>query len=227
MIHTDVPLAILPAGTANVFAVEARLGLRIERAAQEIRRLCPRRISVGHLTCSGGLVSRYFLLMAGVGLDAHIVYRVNARLKSRAGKIAYWIAGWTLLGHSLPEFDAVIDGCPRHCSFALVSRVRNYGGDFSIARSVDLLQDSFEVVLFEGHSSLRYALYFFGLLFNRLGRMRGLTTARARVVKVGTPADRGVYVQIDGELAGHLPAEIRIVPDALTVLLPEDYGLPA
>jgi len=32
------------------------------------------------------------------------------------------------------------------------------------------------------------------------------------------------YVQIDGEYAGRLPAEVNIVPDALTVLLPEDYG---
>jgi diacylglycerol kinase family enzyme len=33
-----------------------------------------------------------------------------------------------------------------------------------------------------------------------------------------------VYVQIDGEFAGRLPAEIRIVPDALTLLTPPGYG---
>ncbi len=38
------------------------------------------------------------------------------------------------------------------------------------------------------------------------------------------PEDRRVYVQIDGEFAGHLPAEIRIVPDALTLLVPPEYG---
>jgi diacylglycerol kinase family enzyme len=34
-------------------------------------------------------------------------------------------------------------------------------------------------------------------------------------------------VQIDGELAGHLPAEVRIVPDAVTLLVPEGYGAAA
>jgi hypothetical protein len=32
-----------------------------------------------------------------------------------------------------------------------------------------------------------------------------------------------VYVQIDGEFAGHLPAEVRMVPDALTLLMPPEY----
>jgi diacylglycerol kinase family enzyme len=224
MIHSRVPLAILPAGTANVLAVETRTGLRLERAARRIKDLRPRRISVGHLTCSGGRVSRHFLLMAGIGLDAHIVYRVNARLKSRTGKFAYWLASWSMLGRRLPEFEAEVDGKRFRCSFCLVSKVRNYGGDFAIARNVDLLQDRFEVVLFEGRSTFRYARYFFGLVMNRLSGMRGLTTMRACEVRLASPDDNRVYVQIDGEFAGHLPAEVRIVPDALTVLLAEDYG---
>jgi diacylglycerol kinase (ATP) len=224
MVHTDVPLAILPAGTANVLAVETGLGVKPEKVASRLNELKPRRIPVGRITCDGGRVSRHFLLMAGVGLDAQIVYRVNAPLKSRTGKFAYWVASWSLLGRSLPEFDVEVDGRRSRCSFALVSKVKNYGGDFSIARSVDLLQDRFEVVLFEGSSTFRYARYFVGLVLNRLEGMPGLTVARAREVKVGCPEDSRIHVQIDGEFAGHLPAEIRIVPDALTVLLAEDYG---
>jgi diacylglycerol kinase family enzyme len=36
--------------------------------------------------------------------------------------------------------------------------------------------------------------------------------------------ERQAHVQIDGELGGMLPAEIRIVPDALTLLAPDGYG---
>jgi diacylglycerol kinase (ATP) len=224
MVHTEVPLAILPAGTANVLAVETGLGKKPELVAARLKALRPRRIAVGHLTCDGGRISRHFLLMAGIGLDAQIVYGVNAGLKARTGKFAYWVASWSLLGRSLPEFDVEMDGRPYRCSFALVSKVKNYGGDFSIARSVDLLQDRFEVVLFEGRSTFRYARYFVGLILNRIQGMKGLTVARAHSVKFSCPQDSRVCVQIDGEYAGHLPAEIRIVPDALTVLLAEGYG---
>ena len=55
--------------------------------------------------------------------------------------------------------------------------------------------------------------------------MKGVTVLPHRLPEAGSrPEDRRVYVQIDGEFAGHLPAEIRIVPDALTLLLPREYG---
>jgi diacylglycerol kinase family enzyme len=224
MVNSEVPLAVLPGGTANVLAVETRLGVKLERAAARLANLRPRRISMGHVTCDGGRTSRHFLLMAGIGLDASIVYRVNASLKARTGKLAYWVAGWSLLGRRLPQFKVEVDGRPYTCSFALISKVRNYGGDFQIARDVTLFDDTFEVVLFEGRSSFRYIKYFAGLALDRLKGMRGVNVLTAREVKAHSPEDEKVYVQIDGEFAGKLPAEIRIVPDALTLLLSDDYG---
>jgi diacylglycerol kinase (ATP) len=222
LVHTDIPLGILPGGTANVLATEIRLGSSLERAARCLPECRPHRISVGHLTCDGGAVSRHFLLMAGVGLDALIVYRVSAPLKARAGKIAYWVAGWTMLGRRLPEFQVGIAGQKRTCSFALVSKVRNYGGDFEIARRVSLFDDRFEVVLFEGRSTLRYLKYFLGLALNRVEGMKGVTVLRERCLNLDLAEDQRVSVQIDGEFAGRLPAQIKIVPNALTVLLPKE-----
>jgi diacylglycerol kinase family enzyme len=54
--------------------------------------------------------------------------------------------------------------------------------------------------------------------------MRGVTVERAQCLRVLAPEDERVYLQVDGEFAGHLPAEIRIVPDALTLLVPEEYA---
>ena len=85
MVGSDVPLAILPGGTANVLAMETKLGGNLESVARRMGELKPRRISLGHLTCDGGKVSRYFLLMAGIGLDAHVVYKVRPGLKARRG----------------------------------------------------------------------------------------------------------------------------------------------
>jgi diacylglycerol kinase family enzyme len=224
MFDSDVPLAILPGGTANVLANEIKLGSNIERAARRIEECRPRRISVGHLTCDGGRVSRHFLLMAGIGFDAYIVHHVDGELKLRTGKFAYWVAGLRLLGRRLEEFHVDTGGQKRQCSFALVSKVRNYGGDFEIARSVRLFDDRFEVVLFEGRACARYVKYFTGMVLNRLSGMKGATVLRADWATLSGLADRRVYVQIDGESAGCLPAEIRIVPDALTLLTPPEYG---
>jgi diacylglycerol kinase (ATP) len=224
MLHTEVPLGILPGGTANVLAMEMKLGSRLHRVAERLDDLCPRRVSVGHVVCEEGRVSRHFLLMAGAGLDAHIVYHVDGMLKARIGKFAYWAAGWSMLGRHLAQIQVQACGQQHHCSFALASKVRNYGGDFEIARSVTLFEDTFEVVLFEGDTTMPYVKYFVGMALNRLGGMKGVTVLRTSHVKLACEQNPDVYIQIDGEFAGQLPAELRIVPDALTLLAPAAYG---
>jgi diacylglycerol kinase family enzyme len=223
MVGSHVPLAILPAGTANVLAMEMKLGTRLLRAAERLEDSTPHRISVGHLTCEGGKVSRYFLLMAGIGLDAHVVYHVNGPLKARTGKFAYWVAGWSLLGKRLTQLELEMNGRKRTCSFVLLSKVRNYGGDFEIARAVRLFDNQFEAVVFEGRSSLAYVKYFAGMALNRVEKMTGVTVSRADFARITAEPGSPAYVQVDGEYAGHLPAEIRIVPDALTLLVPPSY----
>jgi YegS/Rv2252/BmrU family lipid kinase len=224
MVHSRVPLAILPAGTANVLAMEMKLGGRLARAAERLEECRPQRIPVGRLVCENGRVDRHFMLMAGIGLDAHIVYNVNAAIKARLGKLAYWVAGWSLLGKRLGQFTVETGGKRYQASFALISKVRNYGGDFEIARSVNLLDDEFELVLLEGSNTLRYVKYFAGMALNTLAGMKGATVVRSDRVSVGCPDDASIYIQIDGEFAGRLPAEIRIVPDALTLLVPPEYS---
>ncbi len=223
IVNSAVPLAILPVGTANVLATEMKIGKRLDRVIAQIHEWQPRRISVGQVTCDGGRVTRHFLCMAGIGLDARIVYHVSTGLKARTGKLAYWMAAWSVMG-PLPEMYVELDGRKRQCSFALLSKVRNYGGDFEIAPSVSLFDDTFEAVLFEGRSVAPYLKYFVGVALNRLGGMKGVTVLRAENAKIYCPEDSRVYVQIDGEFAGRLPAEVRIVRDALTLLVPREYG---
>ena len=220
MVHSEVPLAILPGGTANVLATEMQFSTNLERVADRLDTCRPRRISVGHLTCNGGAVSRHFLMMAGVGLDAHIVHHVSERLKARAGKFAYWVAGWSLLGRRLVQIQVETAGQKFMCSFALAAKVRNYGGDFEIARTVTIFDDEFEVVLFRGETSLPYVKYFAAMALNRLSGMKGVTVLRSRCLKLSSPTSLAAFVQIDGELAGTLPAELRILPNALTLLVP-------
>jgi diacylglycerol kinase (ATP) len=216
--NTPVPLGILPAGTANVLATEMGLGRNIERAAAMLPECVAQRIAIGRL--DGGPTLRFFLSMAGIGFDAHIVYNLSDKLKQLLGKGAYWIGGFSEIGRRYPEFLVEIDGIKQACSFALVSRVRNYGGDFEIARNATLLDDHFEVVLFRGRSVLPYVKYLCGMITGRLPGMRGVSFMSAQCVRVFDPEDRQIYIQVDGERAGRLPATVSLVLDALTLLIP-------
>jgi YegS/Rv2252/BmrU family lipid kinase len=223
MVHSHVPVGLLPAGTANVLGVELGISTRIEIAAKLISDCSAERIAVGRLRCAGE-EPRHFALMAGAGLDAHIVYHVSAGLKSALGKVAYWIAGFQHGMRVLPQFTVEAGGKEYRASFALASRVRNYGGDLWIAPNVTLLDHDFEVVLFGGANPLRYVKYLAAVLVKRAVGRKGVTVFRAESLRLSCPEDRRIYVQVDGEYAGRLPAEIEIVPDALTMLIPTVFS---
>jgi diacylglycerol kinase (ATP) len=216
-----VPLAILPGGTANVLARELRIPIHMERAAAEIPNLQPCRIAVGALRMKAE--RRCFLCMAGAGLDAEIVSRINPEFKMRTGKLAYYAGGLVQVFRPLREFNVSVDGKRYQASFALISRVRNYGGDLEIARGASLLRDDFEVVLFRGTASIRYLRYLVGVALKRIHGMPGCTVLRGRSVTCEQPLGDKTYVQVDGELAGNLPATAEIMPDALTMLAPSSY----
>lgn len=185
----------------------------------------PERIAVGALRNDPQADPRYFMLMAGIGLDADIVYNLDSNLKNSLGKIAYWLAGFSQLGRRIPEFTVTVNGRSCRASFALASRVRNYGGDLEIARTISLLDDDLELVLFSGESSFAYLKYMLGVATGRLNGMRGVTILRTSSLTCSSPADSRVLIQVDGEHAGELPFEIDIVPRALTLLVPPDFRL--
>jgi diacylglycerol kinase (ATP) len=219
---SDVPLAILPAGTANVMACEMRVSTNMGKAAAALLSYPAERISLGRIQ-SRDQAPRSFLLMAGAGLDAHIVYSLNYSLKRKIGKVAYWLAGFSQIGRTFTEFSVRIDGREYQSSFALISKVRNYGGDLEIAREVSLLDDEFEVVLFHGRESWRYVKYLAAVALQRHQGIKGITVLRTREVELSQAKDDRVFVQVDGEFAGHLPARVEIVPATLTLLVPPEY----
>lgn len=233
MARSQVPLAILPGGTANVLAMELGIGGRMQHAAEMMPSMaalsaenCPcvaERIALGLLRPANG-EPRYFLLMAGVGLDADLVYNLDPGVKAKYGKLSYWIGGFSYVNRRLAAFDVEANGRRSRSTFALASRVRNYGGDLEIARNACLLEDSFELVLFEGENASVYLKYFAGVLTGRLGRMKGVTLMRTGRATFAAAQSPEVYVQVDGEYAGRLPATVEIVPDALTLLVPAKFS---
>jgi YegS/Rv2252/BmrU family lipid kinase len=223
MAHSKVPLGILPAGTANVLANELGIGKTMERAAAVLASAVKERVALGLLSSETENLQRHFLLMAGAGLDADIVYHLNPRMKEAVGKMAYWIGGFSKIGRRIPEFTVLADGREYRASFALLSRVRNYGGDLEIAPTISLLDDEFEMVLFEGESSLGFLKYMLAVVVHQQRTMPGITILRTRQAVLSAPSGSKIHVQVDGEYAGLAPARVEIVPDALTLLVPSGF----
>lgn len=223
MALSKVPLAFLPVGTANVYAQEIGFRSNYRKVIRELSQLAPYRTGLGLLTPSKA-PSRYFLLMAGFGFDASLVQRVEPEWKRRFGKVSYYIAGISSLLLPIDPLIAKLGDEQILNSFTLVSRARNYGGDLSIAPTAHLLREGFEVVHFEGLKAVDYLAYVGAVVSNRVQGFPGVRVYATRELHAEPVDGRSVYVQVDGELAGELPASVRYIPDAITLLLPERYA---
>lgn len=219
---SGVPLAVLPAGTANVLAHEVGIPLNVVQAARRLSGYVPARIALGRID-SDFASARAFLMMAGAGFDADIVFHLGPGLKQKLGRFSYWLAGLARLPRKLEQLTATVDGVDYDCSFALVSRVRNYGGDFAIARKANLGEDDFEVVLLEAEQGLTYLRHLAGVVTQQLHRFPGVRFLRAQEVELRPANQEPVHLQADGEYMGLLPTRISLLPGALTLLTPPAY----
>ena len=217
-------LGVIPGGTANVWAKDARLPRRPSEAVRVVDSGRCRRADLGLLEFEGQAQNRHFLLMAGVGLDAHIVARVPQDWKRRLGAASYLLAGAreSLLYRSRPV-GLVIDGGERlslRLGWLLAGNTRSYGGVVRItgrARADDGLLD---VLAFPGYDLLRAAGYGLAILAGRHHDAPGVTYRQAAEVEVAGPSH--LPVQADGEFLGYTPVRLRAVPGALRVLVPEE-----
>jgi YegS/Rv2252/BmrU family lipid kinase len=215
---TNARLAIIPRGTANVLARELNLPLDGAQAAAVIAHGHSRRIHFGVAIDEANNTQRYFLLMAGIGLDASVVRRVRPSLKKHFGKGAFWFSGLSHLAKWNPRsFVLEIEGQVYNATFAAIGNAASYGGDLAITPRARLDKAEFEICIIDTFSRLRYlSLLSFAM---RRGMPRGKPGVRflqaSCVRAIGAAA-----VQVDGELIGHLPMRFEIAPHSLEVIVP-------
>jgi len=223
-----VPMALLPAGTANILAKELRIPWDIPHAARLIPGGVIRRVALGLATSTNGSHSadmpsggRYFLSVGGAGPDGAIVNAVNGELKKRAGVLAYWAEGIRqLFRYDFPEMRVRSDGQEHLASILVVGRTVNYGGPFKITTGANLFEDSFEFLTNSTRSRLRYMLCLPALWMGKLRSMEGIAAWKHTEVNCESANGAVVYAQVDGEPIGPLPLAFRIVPDALSLVTP-------
>jgi YegS/Rv2252/BmrU family lipid kinase len=215
---TDASLAIIPRGTGNVLARELGLPLDEEAALAVVAHGNSRKIYLGVVIDEKTNESRYFVLMAGIGLDASVVGRVDPTLKKRIGRGAFWVSGLSHLANWNPQpFTLEINGDKYTATFAAIGKAARYGGDLAITPGARLDQPEFEVCMIQTTSRVRYLQLLSHAMRNGMPRDK----AEVQFVNaVSVKAYGDSQVQIDGELLGALPMRFEIAPHSLQVIVP-------
>ncbi|HTZ99821.1 MAG TPA: diacylglycerol kinase family protein [Candidatus Aquilonibacter sp.] len=225
---SQVPMALLPAGTANILAKELGIPWDIPHAARLIPGGIVRRIALGIAFPLNGNASdamprtgRYFLSVGGAGPDGAIVNGVHKGLKDNAGILAYWIEGMRqLFGYSFPEMRVRSDGQDRKATILIAGRTVNYGGPFKITTNANLYDNCFEFLINSKKSRLEYLACLPAIWFGKLREMDGIEMWKAAETIVEPAGNDPVFAQVDGEPVGRLPIHFKIVADALSIVAP-------
>jgi len=217
LVGTDIALGVIPLGTANALA--ANLGLQTSPVGR-----------ISFQDGSGETHARYFTVAAGVGADALFLSRLDAGLKRRFGYFLYFVQGFRVWAtHSFPLFEAAFEesksSLPRtvEISQLLAIRIRDFGGVLNkFAPGATLHKDGLRLVAFKTRSRYQYFRFLLAVMFGRqtFTRQIELLDAVSVECRLRSGSRSAVFAEADGELLGHLPVRIDIVPEAVYLLIP-------
>lgn len=226
LIGSQTALGVLPAGTANVWALELGMNaftlFRAHSLRQNARRLAevePCDVDVG--LCNG----QPFLMWAGVGLDAMTVKKLEPRQRFEKylavpeyfATTVWNMTLWRGMNLRVLADEKQVEG---HYLLAVASNIRHYvGGVAQISPSAFINDGQMDLWLLSGSTLADAFRHFFDL---RAGRH--LTSDLARCIPFRTArieSEVAFPIQMDGEpMLGATKVDIQVLPRGLRVLMP-------
>jgi YegS/Rv2252/BmrU family lipid kinase len=218
MTGSAAALGVLPLGTANVFARELQIPLRVPAAWAVIEAGRRRTIDLGCAESAGQ--RRVFAQLAGVGFDAAAVERASWVLKKKFGPASYLWAGLQVIANPPAAVEVSLDGnaVVARGAAALIGNGQRYGGPFQLFPQARLDDGLLDVCVFEKGCYLdvmRYTQAVIRRTHTRLKDVRYFQTDRLECRAVA-PAP----FEVDGESAGRTPVSFSVLPAALRIIAP-------
>src|SRR6266851_999839 len=211
---SDSTLGLLPIGTMNVFATELGLPTHdLDLCWNIIQNENTRLVDLPAAN------RKFFVQLAGVGLDAQVVKETSSKLRRNFGPVSYLIAAAQIAARRPPRlFIESENASTNEASFVLIGNGRLYGGPFPFFKRAIIDDGLFDVVVFKRLGYLEIIKYLQDVIFSseiRVPEVEYFQTRRLRIT-----SEQDVPLELDGELAGNCPVEFQIQQKALRVLAP-------
>jgi YegS/Rv2252/BmrU family lipid kinase len=217
----EVPVGVLPIGTANVFAQVLGLPLDLAGAVE---------LLAGPLATAAidgmGMNGELGVLHISVGITSLMQRDTPREAKRRFGRLAYlYVASRWLFGFQPQRFNMVIDGVRRrlHASQVLIANGGEMGqGPFTWGP--DILPDDgvIDVCVINASSLRDYLVVAWSTLSGRHRKNPRLRYFKARQ-SVSVNTKRALPVQRDGELSGNTPVRVEVIPGAFRCVVTPEY----
>jgi len=214
---SDVPMAVLPGGTANLVSVELGIPRKLADAASLIagESYSIQKVDIGKVN------QDYFLLRVGLGIAAEKVKIADRAMKDRYGIAAYTIAGIQATFSSKPvKFRITLDGetIETEGVTCLIDNAGNMGRqDLKPAKQV-VMTDGLLDLLILADVGLKSAATVVASVAGKEASPQKLMHWQASSIQIET--DPVVDVNVDGEMLGQSPLNIEVIPGVVNIITP-------
>ncbi len=191
-------------------------------AARHLVKSPIREVDVGRvffINHRGASETSYFIDIAGLGLDAETVGRVNRTSKTLGGFISFfWGTVVSLLLYRNKEMAVTVDGelvCEGKVTTVIIGNGCFFGGGMNIAPEARMDDGLFDVIVLEGLSKRE-------LLINLPGVYKGKHMDNPKIIflkgkNIAVTSPEGALLNLDGEQPGRAPADIELLPRAIKI----------
>lgn len=220
----EVTLAIIPIGTGNDTIKTLRIPSDMEENVKIIKEGIYKVIDAGFITSTypEGEMGRYFVNIAGMAFDAAVTYDANQGGKATVGKLAYLRSLLKVLFNYRSSFMRItMDGrAVEDKIFNLnVGNCKYAGGGMLLVPGAIPWDGTFHVTVVRDMGKWKVIKHVLDLFDGTYMELPEVTSHQATDIVV--ESDPPVYAEVEGELLGQTPIQIKLIPSALKIIMPQ------
>lgn len=212
-LRIQLPIGILPVGTANDFAKFIGIPQDVELVCERILNLPPRRLDIGKIN------NKYFINVASTGLFTDVSQKTDINLKNTMGKLAYYIKGL----EQLPNFRSLkikvnSEEVSYHGNMYLMLIFNGQtAGNLKLAYKSSIDDGMLDVIIIKAAAIKDIVALFIKLIRGEhLEGHNSLIYFKTR--KVTVECEEGIVTDIDGERGPDFPLTIECEQGGIEVL---------
>lgn len=223
---SNTPLAIISSGTVNDFANYLKLpgASEVDRFCEMIKNFKTKKVDAGKIN------DEYFINVIAGGILTDIAYKVPKDRKAIFGKMAYYVEGALELPKQFfgdlmhLEFEVGDETRQEDVTVFIVANSRSVGGFKDAIPMASVTDGKLDILILKKVEFYQVSNLLFKFLQGEHPQHPSIEYIQADEIKIREVGDKtDISIDYDGELLeGGLPIDIKVIPKALNIIVPED-----